>query len=311
MRTLAAIVAIVLVLGMGSRAQAVDPIPLRVGAMLLDSSAQVYYAQDLGFFKAAGLDVQLTVLNNGSALIAATVSGSVDIGFGSASPVIQARQRGIPVHFILPAAVWIGPEGNSGMVVLKGSPIHSAVELNGKRVAVAGLQDLTQFQAQAWLDKNGGDSSTVQFVEMPYAEMAPALQQGRITAACVTEPFLGATKAVGTEIGNLSAAVGGQYMLAGWFGQDSWLQRNPEALRRFATAMQQAARWANAHQKESAAILVKYTKITPETAATMSRAHYDENDHLEVRYLQPLVDILAKYGKTQQAPAADLIWHPS
>jgi hypothetical protein len=43
----------------------------------------------------------------------------------------------------------------------------------------------------------------------------------------------------------------------------------------------------------------------------MTRAHYDENDHLEVRYLQPLVDILAKYGKTTQAPATDLIWHPS
>jgi NitT/TauT family transport system substrate-binding protein len=151
----------------------------------------------------------------------------------------------------------------------------------------------------------------VQFVEMPYAEMGPALQQGRIAAACATEPFLSATKSVGAEIGNLSGAVGGAYLLAGWFGEDAWLQKNPEALRRFASAMQQAARWGNAHPKESAAILVRYTKINPDAIAGVTRAHYDEGDRVDVKYLQPIVDILAKYGKLTPFPAADLVWRPA
>ena len=292
-----------------TRARAAEPTALALGAMPIDPSAEAFYGLDGGFFRSAGLDVNVTVLNNGSALAAATTAGTLDVGFGSPSPVILAHQRGLPVRFIAPAAVYTGPHANSSLMVAKGSPIRSGADLNGKTVAVAGLHDLTQYSSQAWIDKNGGDSKTVAFIEVPYAEMAVALQQGRIAAACVIEPYTTGAKSAAQAIGNLKDAIAHRYLLAGWFATEPWLARNADAAAKFVAAMRQIARWANAHQHESAPILSRYTKILPEVAATMARARYDESPRVEPAVLQPVIDVMVKYGSLAPVAAADLIWN--
>ncbi len=292
-----------------ARVRAAEPIALQLGAMPIDPSAEAFYGQDNGFFRSAGLDVKITVLNNGSALAAATTAGTLDVGFGSPSPVILAHQRGLPVRFIAPAAVYTGPLPNSSLMVAKGSAIRSGADLNGKVVAVAGLHDLTQYSTQAWIDKNGGESKTVAFIEVPYAEMGVALQQGRIAAACVIEPHTTGAKSVAQTIGNLNDAIAHRYLLAGWFATDGWLARNGDAAAKFVAAMRQIARWANLHQRESAPILSKYAKIPPEVVTTMARARYDESPRVKPAVLQPVIDVMVKYGSLAPVAASDLIWN--
>jgi NitT/TauT family transport system substrate-binding protein len=141
--------------------------------------------------------------------------------------------------------------------------------------------------------------------------MGVALAQGRIAAACVIEPFTSSIKSGARMLGNLNAAVASRYLLAGWFATEAWLAKNSDAARRFVSAMGQTARWANAHQRESAPILVRYTKILPEVAAVMARARYDDSPRVEPRVLQPVIDVMVKYGSLAPVAAADLIWTPS
>jgi len=304
-----------LVLG-GGLARADTPpatIAIEVGAMPIATAAEVYYAEDQGFFKAAGLDVKLTILNNGAAILAAAAAGSVDIGFGSPAPVIAARQRGIPVRFIAPAVYYQGgpnPQAPTVLVVAKDSPIRTASDLNGKTVAVGGLNDLGYYSTVAWIDKNGGNPATIQFVEMPYSAMGAALQAGRVSAGCSIEPYLSAL--TGTrDLGIVNDAVSNRYMLAGWFAMDPWIGRNPEALKRFGAVLQRSARWANTHQRESAAILAHYTGTSPEAAATMARVSYETSTGVSPQVVQPVIDLLQKYGKLTSPPATSDLTTPS
>lgn len=281
-------------------------LPVRLGAMPIDTAGEAFYALDQGFFTAAGLDVTLTLLNNGSAIAAAASAGALDIGFASASPVLMAHLNGLPIWFIAPGAVWDGTP-NAVLMVPKGSPIHTGADLNGKTVAVAGLHDLTQYTVQAWIDRNGGNSASVQFLELPYAQMGIALQQGRVSAATAIQPFVSQMSADATILGNLSVAPQGRYLLAGWFAMQPYIEQNPEAVKRFALAMRQAARWANTHPKESAAILQRYTKTDPAQAVT-TRAHFAEDARFDPQLLQPIIDIMVHYGKVTPIPASNLIW---
>ncbi len=267
-------------------------IPLRVGAMLLDTAGQAYYAADAGFFADGGFDAKVTVMNNGASILAAVLSGNLDIGFASPASLVQARERGIPVRFIAPGAIYTGPQPNTALMVQRDAPVHAARDLNGKIIAVAGLKDITQFQTMAWLDRNGADLPSVQFIEIPYAEMAPALQQGRISAACLVEPHLTAAKATCRMLANLNTVFGRRYMLTGWFATESWIAANADALARFRTVMQRSGRWANGHQQESGAILIRYTKLTPEQIATLQRSHYDDAGVLDPVLIQPGVDVI-------------------
>jgi NitT/TauT family transport system substrate-binding protein len=293
-----------------SPAAAADPTPLRLGVMPIEGAAQAFYAQEQGFFKNAGLDVTLTVLPNGSSIVAAATGGSLDVGFGSPPPLILARQHDVPVRYIAYAPVFMGGRPLSAIMVLKGSPIKTGADLNGKIVAVGGLHDVGQYQVQAWIDKHGGSSSTVQFVEMPYAQMAAALQANRIVAAGQTEPFITASKGVADILGSMNEAVANHYLMAGWFSTDGFLQHNPDTAKRFIAAMQQSAKWANAHPREADAILVRYTKLSPDVLEVMARDTFDEAARPDPKLLQPVIDMLMKYGNLKPFSATDLLWQP-
>ena len=84
--------------------------------------------------------------------------------------------------------------------------------------------------------------------------------------------------------------------------------QNAETIRRFRVAIAKAAAWANAHPAESAAILVRYTKMTLETVRTMRRATYDTSGTLDPAMIQPVIDASAKYGTLSRPfPASELI----
>ena len=282
---------------------------INVGAMPIAGAAQAFYAQEQGFFKAAGLDVNLVVLPNGAAIVAAAAAGSVDIGFGSPSPLIQAHVRGLPVRFITYASLYTGPPVTSALMAAKNSAVRTGADLNGQAVAVNGLRDIGQFEVQAWVDRNGGDSATVQFVEMPYAVMFDALSHGRVAAASETEPWVSQATDGARVIGNLNDIVAPRYALAGWFATNAWLTANPQLAQRFIAVMQQTARWANTHPKEAGALLQRYTKVTPDVAVVvLKQLQFDDAGRADPKYLQPVVDLISRYGKTPAFNAADLIW---
>lgn len=292
-------------------ARSADLIPLRVGGIPIDPSGQCFYSQDLGIFKEVGLDVTLTVLGNGASLIAAAASGALDIASGSPGPVLLAHQQGIPMKFVATGVVYAGVVPNAALMVLKSSPLRSGADFNGKRIGVGGLHDMTSYSIQSWIDRGGGNSASVQFVEIPYASMAVALEQNRVDAVGIIEPFITGAKAAAQIVGNLNDAVSNRYLLSGWCAESGWLARNGEAARRFFAAMQRSAQWANAHQKESGVILERYTKIAPDVLATMARAHYDEVARVDVGEIQPVMNVMVKYGGLKPYPVADVIWTPS
>jgi ABC-type nitrate/sulfonate/bicarbonate transport system substrate-binding protein len=138
--------------------------------------------------------------------------------------------------------------------------------------------------------------------------MGTALQQHRIAAALMTEPFASAAKPVARVLGNAGAAVGDKYLVMGWFAPDAWTAQNGETIRRFRLAVAKAASWANAHPDQSAAILVRYTKMTLDTVRSMARAKYDTSGTLDPALMQPVIDAAAKYGTlTHSFPASELI----
>jgi NitT/TauT family transport system substrate-binding protein len=289
------------------RAGAADPTELQMGTMPTDGSAQPFYGLDHNFFKDAGFDVKLTILNNTASLASAVASGALEIGFGSVIPLAQAHLRGLNFRVIAPATIYNGTTPVNVIMVGKNSTVKTAADLNGQTVAVNGLRDLTQYEMQAWIDKNGGDVKSVKLIETPFSEMSVALESGRVAAGILAEPFWTAALATCRVIGNGSSAVGNHYMVTGWFASTDWLTKNGDTAKRLQAVMLQIGHWANANHAETQAIVPKYTKITSEIAAHMVRAVIGDSKP-DPALIQPVIDVAVKYGGMQSVPAADLIW---
>jgi NitT/TauT family transport system substrate-binding protein len=294
-------------LGLPRVVRAADPTPLQLGTMGADGSAEPFYGADHNFFKDAGFDVKITVMNNTAQLASAVAGGALEIGYGSVIPLAQAHLRGLEFRVIAPALIYNAPALTNVIMTGKNSTVKTAADLNGQVVAVNGLRDLTQYEMQAWIDQNGGDVKSVKLIETPFSEMGVALETGRVAAAILAEPFTTGALAQARIIGNASAAVGKHYMVTGWFSTTTWLQQNADVAKRMQAVMLKIARWANANHADTQAIILKYTKISPDVAAKMLRSTYGETK-ADAALLQPAIDLAVKYGGMQPVSAADLIW---
>ena len=283
-----------------------DVTAIRVGGIgYTDASSEPYYAQSAGIFKKYGFDATMIGLGGGGAIVAAVVGGSLDVGFSNVVSAAQALERGIPIVVLAPAAVYVAPHADTLLVKARGSSLKTGADLNGKTVAVTTLGGSLQVCASAWIDKNGGDSKSVHFVEIGFSEMTAALKQGRIDAAMVSEPALTRDKADIEKLGDAFAAVGPRWALGVFVSSKTWVNANPDAARRFVRAMVETARWANGHRAETAKILSAPSHIDLATFAEMDRSEY--GDALTAALLQPPIDAAVKYGALKQPLDANQI----
>ncbi len=305
MRRSALLCTILALLPVAGAAQA--PAVVRLTTTYIDSGAEPFYALDLGIFQKHGLNVELIPGKNGSAMVAAVAGNAADIGYSDVGALSKAYSKGIKLTVIAPAALWTDAAPVNQVIVAKNSPIHTAKDLNGKVFAVPGLATGSEYASRAWIDKNGGDSSTVKFIELPYPAMAPALEAGRVDAAYVAEPFLAPAKKDGRLLAYADDAIAKVNLRTVWFAAPEWAAAHPDLVTRFAAAMRETALWANdkRDQARSAEILVKYAQIDPATITSVIRAAYGVD--LTTALVQPQIDITARYNDFASFPARDLI----
>jgi NitT/TauT family transport system substrate-binding protein len=274
-------------------AAAETPQRLRVGASIDQNYAEGFYAYDLGYFKDAGFDANITTLVNGGALNAALFGGAIDVAIGDLGSVSAAHVRGLPIVILAPCALYSSALLTHAIVVEPNSPIHDAKDLTGKKLGLTSLGSLMHVGIQAWIDKNGGNAASVQYVEIPLSEMILAVRGGRVDAVGLTEPWISQAAGQTRLLGAPFTAIGDQFLITAWTTTRTWLQANPEAARRFDAMIRHTATWVNANPKPSAAILSKYLHIPLDTIERMHRTRMATS--LDASMIQPVVDAAARY----------------
>jgi NitT/TauT family transport system substrate-binding protein len=298
-------IAFALFCGAGATAQTTPVI--HVGLAPFEGQAGPYYAQDLGLFKAAGLNVDIQQLNGGGAIVSAIVGGSLQIGGGTPLPLAQARSRGIKIVIIAPGYIYDykAPTPINALVVGVNSPYHDAKDLAGKTVAVTQVRGLDEVAVDAWLDANGADSHSVKFTEFPQNAMAEAVAAGRVDAAQLGDPALSDALAAGKVriLAKSYDAIGKRLFGSVWFTSEDWAAQHPDAARKFADAINQAGAWATRNPVAAAAVLQKYMKVT------YTRAHEYHARTIDPAFIQPIIDAAVRYKLlTTPMNANDLIW---
>jgi len=299
--------ALAVVISGATPGRSADAPPIRIGTIPIDGGAEVLFAREMGFFKQAGLNVELSTLANGPAIASAVVAGSLDIGFSNIVSLATAYKRHVPIKVLAPAGLYDSAAPVALCMVPASSPVKSAKDLTGKTFATNGLKNIGEFGPRAWIDKNGGDSSSVKFVEFSVSAPTDALVQNRVDAAIVVEPYISAAKKVARVLSNCYEAVANTFVISAYFTSDAWAQEHPAQAKAFQNVMRQTAVWARKNHALSGQMLVKYWNIDPSTLQNVVRA--DFGDALEPAAIQPTIDLAARYGTIDSGfSAADFLY---
>ncbi|MFD8926468.1 ABC transporter substrate-binding protein [Streptomyces mirabilis] len=246
---------------------------VKVGVIPIVDVAPLYLGQQKGFYSKRGLKLSMTTAQGGAAIVPGVVSGQFQFGFSNMTSLMIAQSQNVPVKAVVNgvASTGVGGKDFGAITVKKGSPIKSAKELEGKKVAVNTLKNINETAVRESVRKAGGDPSKVKFVELAFDQMPAALDSGRIDAAMVVEPALATVKSQGaTEIASSLVDVAKGLTVAMYFTSTQYEQKNPDVVRKFQEATAESLAYADAHPDEARQAVTTYTKIPATTLAQVT-----------------------------------------
>ncbi len=156
-----------------------------------------------GAFDDSGLIVTSTPNRSANEAVPQLLNGGIQVAQMDTLTFMQAHAQGIPVKIIAAAGIQ-SSDGEAGVmsaasVVAKAdSDVEAIEDLEGRRVGVPALKTQTWMNIRASIDAAGGDSSKVEFIEVPPAQIVDLIIQGEIEAGSPNEPLASSAIAGGT-----------------------------------------------------------------------------------------------------------------
>lgn len=261
-KTLAA-VAFALLAG---QASAAEKITIMVGGMEKQIYLPAKLAEQLGYLKETGLDIELLSEPAGVNAETEMLSGAAQGVIGFYDHTIDLQARGKMVESVVqfsqaPGEVILVSKAAAGS-------IKSPADFKGKTMGVTGLGSSTNFLTQYLASRAGVKYS--EFTTLPVgagSTFIAAMAQGKIDAGMTTEPTIArlvSTNAASVlvdlrSLKSTTAALGGPYPAASLYMQTSWVNSHKEQVQKIATAFVKTLRYINTHSAREIA-----DKLPPE-----------------------------------------------
>ena len=207
-------------------------------------------AEQLGYFKDEGLQVEVPDFAGGSKALQALVGGSADVVSGAYEPTsnMQAKNQ-IIESFVL--------QGRAPQIVLAVSTktmpgYKSLADLKGKKIGVTAPGSSTSMMASYVLAKAGLKPSDVSFIGVGAASGAiTAVKSGQVDAIANLDPVItmlqrdNLIKVVADTrtLKDTQAVYGGPMPAAVLYTHGKFIQENPNTTQALANAMVHALRW--------------------------------------------------------------------
>ncbi|WP_284746937.1 ABC transporter substrate-binding protein [Amycolatopsis sp. RTGN1] len=269
---------------------------IRVAIFSAVDLATFWLAQEGGYFKAEGLDVQADTGASGQEALTRMTNGQDDLALSTYTLFFLAKNNGTDVKLIADATS-ASPRSNE-LVTVPNSPVKTVDDLDGKRIAISSKNAASDVLTRSVMRDHGIGTDKVQWVPMPLPEMGTALAQGRIDAAYQPEPFLTQSAKIAGAYPVIDAASGSTqgFPLTGFGATGKWVQAHPKTMLAFQRAMLNATR-AAVDRARIEPLVVRNAKVDHDIASLMVMPAFGST--LDARRIQRVPDLLQQLGVVQ------------
>jgi NitT/TauT family transport system substrate-binding protein len=215
----------------------------------------------LGFFKEAGLDVEISDVQSGARALQSLVGGSADIGLGTFDHTIQMQAKGQQVVAVVQYGRY--PGFVLGTIASKSIAYRDPRSLKGLKVGVTSPGSSTHFMAAYMLVRSGLKSDDASFIGTGVTSTAvAAARRGEIDAIVSSDPMMSLMQSDGlvavvadTRTANGTQAVyGGPYPGGVVFATAAFIEKNPRTVQAVVTAFVRALKWMATHSAQDIAV---------------------------------------------------------
>jgi NitT/TauT family transport system substrate-binding protein len=288
------------------------PAKVRVGHIPALLSAPLYIAQDKGYFRQAGLDVELIDIWQASDMLAGLASGTIEIGTGGVGPALMnAIGRGLDIRIVAPLHTERPPVATP-LVVRKdlwdSGQVRSVADLRGRRVSLNSKASATEYWLHASLATGGLTPNDVDVQVLSFPDAVVAMTNGALDAALVGEPVATLAERNGTIV-RLAEDFVDDFQVTAVYYTGAFADTQRPAGEAFLRAFLRGAgdlEGSGYRSPENLVILEKNTKVPADVIAAGRLPHHDPEGRVHVQDFQQLHDFFMQQGALTLSQPLDM-----
>jgi len=260
-------------------AQAQKPETTKV-RLAVGGQTALYYlpltvTERLGYFKEAGLDIEISDFQGGAKSLQSLMGGSADVVAGSYDHTVQMHAKGQPILAIVQLGRFPG-----FVLALRGPKAETykgPQDLKGMKIGVTAPGSSTHFMALHMMAQVGLKAEDASFIGVGSGNTAvAAIQRGEIDALVSVDPVLAILEkqttikiAADTRTPEGTNKVyGGPYPAAVIYTTPAFMEKNPNTVQALVTAFVRGLKWIQSKSPEEIA------KVMPEEFMLGDKALY-------------------------------------
>ena len=245
-------------------AQAQKPETAKV-RLAVGGKSSLYYlpltvTERLGYFKEAGLDVEISDFAGGAKSLQALIGGSADVVTGSYDHTIQMQAKNQPII----AVVQLGRFPGFALALRKekAGNYTGPKDLKGMKIGVTAPGSSTHFMALYMMAQAGLKPDDAVFIGTGSGgTVVAAVKHGEVDAIVNVDPMInlldrdGAIKIVADTrtLEGTTRVYGGPYPAAVLYTTTAFAEKNPNTAQALVTALVRGLKWVQGHSPEEIA----------------------------------------------------------
>ncbi|QWA10443.1 ABC transporter substrate-binding protein [Sodalis ligni] len=286
-------------------------LPVRIAVIPTLDAGPLLLAKEKGIFARHGLDATINAGGTGATIIPTVLSGQYGIGYANVVSDLQAIDRGFPLLLVHatyahpadktkdPYRVYVAPDG----------PIKSPDQLASANIGTSSVKNIAEWTTRKSLENLGiTDVSKLRWTKVTGDEAYSTVKAHTLDAVWLPQPTGAAAVAAGlvpilsVNSGSLPGAVGGYYITS-----KAYAQANPDVLKRFNAAMDEANLYATAHPQEGKDAAVSLLQFNRQLVDAADLNNYPNDPGLD--HLATIANDLVRYKLIKAAPSVnDIFW---
>jgi NitT/TauT family transport system substrate-binding protein len=271
---------------------ALETTTMTAGALPLVDFAPLFYAEAMGYFEEVGLDVTVEVVQSGPVAAQLLLAGDLDASFINWLSFAAAVSNDAPLVVVANGTHLA--DGQGGVFVTADSPLASLADLDGRSVATNSIGNVGDVTIEALIADEGLDVE-VDYVEVAFPEIIPAIESGSVDAGFLTEPFTTFAKVSGLRsIADPYTGSAKNLPIAGYMSTAQYAAENPNTIAAFRRAIEAATADLLDDEEALRAFIPVYSAVSEEAAQALILPLYQTT--LTVEDIQRPADLMFDLG---------------
>ena len=230
-----------------------EKVTIGVASVIL--SVPIFIAYEKGFFSDEGLDVTMEYYPSGKKAMEGMFAGEVELSTVADTPIVF--NSFIREDFVV-FATFVYSYNDVKVICRKDKGVNSPADLKGKKIGIS-LKTTAHFFNYIYLFEHRIDKSEVKIIDIPPEDLPGALQQGKVDAIVIFEPYAyRAQKALPDKAARLPKS---QFYRETFnlTAMKRFAHEHPELLKKFLKAVDRAIEFIKQNKKESIALMAQRT----------------------------------------------------